>query len=96
MANRLGKGQRQDFSSKLIRMGFIQIGDCTFFGETIKIFRTNKTHQNCVRYWQIQDIVDGSMLFRSNHVLEILEYLSRLKIMPAGSCINVTIKPRTD
>jgi hypothetical protein len=73
-------------------MGFIQIGDCTFFGETLKIFRTNKTSSQLLRYWQIQDIANGSILFRSNHVAEVLDYLSKLKIYASGSEIKLTIK----
>lgn len=92
MKNRLGRLEHNDFSSKLIALGFKQIGDCTYFGDVVKIFRTSKSSKVKTRYWEIQDSRTGFAFFRSNHCNDIIDYLSHSKLLLNGAIMKITVE----
>lgn len=89
--SRLGRNERQDFASKLVRAGFQHVGDCTFFGETVKVFRTSNNKKGEKRYWQVMDNASREILFRSNRTGGILDFLSKLQIYKSNSVFNITL-----
>lgn len=91
MANRKMKSQKNDFASKLGRLGFTQIGDCTFTRDRIKIFRTNKTNSDRVRYWEVQEISTGRVFYKSNHTNEVLSFLEHTQFAVAGATLKISI-----
>lgn len=91
MANRKSRCEKTDFATKLEELGFMQIGDCTFIKNRIKIFRTNKTNSERVRYWEVQEISTSRVFYKSNHTSEIIEYLSHSQFLTAGAFINVVV-----
>ena len=94
MANRKSKCEKADFSTQLERLGFRQIGDCTFTRDRIKIFRTNKTNSDRVRYWEVQEISTGRVFYKSNHTYEVIEYLSHTQFLTVGAFIQVIVPDR--
>lgn len=92
MANRKPYCQRNDFAAKLERMGFQQIGDATFVRGRIKIFRTNKTNSDRVRYWEIREISTDTIFYRSNHSQEVIDYLSCTQFLTSGATMAVKIE----
>lgn len=91
MAHRKGRCEKTDFASNLERLGFIQRGDCTFYGETIKIFRTNKTRSERKRYWEIREIRTDRVFFRSNHTQEVLDFLQSSQLLLNGATFRVSV-----
>ena len=92
MAKRKPRHKKADFASRLERFGFSQIGDCTFVRDRIKIFRTNKTNSERVRYWQVQEISTGRVFYKSNHTGDVIEYLSHTQFLTAGATVSVIFR----
>jgi len=87
--HRLAQCQKSNFASSLAKLGFKQFGDCTFIGITIKIFRTNKTNSDRVRYWEVQDISSGEVYYMSNHCDEVLSFLAQCAFFTDGATMQV-------
>lgn len=94
MANRKLRCEKADFATRLEKLGFRQIGDCTFTRDRIKIFRTNKTNSERVRYWEVQEISTGRVFYKSNHTNEVIEYLSHTQFLTVGAFIQVVVSNR--
>ena len=94
--HRKGKGEKKDFATELLKLGFNQVGDCTFFGTVVKIFRTNKTRSNELRYWLVKDNSTGKIFFKSNHCHEVLQFLRHSNLYLAGGTIKITRKERKE
>ena len=91
MAHRKANSEKTDFASQLIRLGFIQQGECTVCGATIKVFRTNKTHSEQKRYWQVEEIRTRKVLFKSGHCSEVLEYIRHSQFYINGATLTFRI-----
>ena len=83
--------QKTDFASRLERLGFRQIGDCTFDAKTIKIYRANKSKEANVRYWVVQDLVTMNTIYRSNHTADILEFLEHSTIFVGNAELRLLV-----
>jgi hypothetical protein len=96
MANRKSKFQKSDFATKLERLGFEQLGSCTFYGKYIKIFRTNKTSLERKRYWEIRDLTTDETHYRSIHVDDILNFLQHCQFFVNGAEIKISINNKPE
>jgi len=92
MASRKGRLEHTDFATKLINLGFIQRGECTFYGERVKIFRATKLHSDLVRYWEVQEISTGNTFYKSNHTADILNFLQDSLLIPSGATIFLQLR----
>lgn len=90
--NRKARSEKCDFATRLEKLGFYQIGDSTFCGKTIKIFKTNRTKNSKIRYWQIQDLSSGKSIFSAHTTSEIMMYLSQNQFLVNGCVLKIGIK----
>lgn len=95
MAKRKANCEKEDFATKLCKMGFEQIGETTFIKNRIKIFRTN-TAQRQFRHWEIQEISSGNIFYTAISSADILDYLSKAQFMPDGGriIVSIAVKPQ--
>ena len=92
MAHRKAFSEKNNFATQLAKLGFEQIGDCTFVRDCIKIFRTNKSNSERLRYWEVQELCTGRVFYKSNHTREVIEYLEHTQFLGAGAFLQVRFR----